>query len=109
VSYDHLPLIVRKLREANVSMEDMMKTLSLKEQAAIANNWDLWRLPYLAPVDFSSRSGDRQDAHGRTHDNRGCARPKEDSPGHHWHRGPHERGRSTYDGGGAKRNLGNGA
>ncbi len=55
MSYDHLPLIVRKLREANVSMEDMMKTLSLKEQAAIANNWDLWRLPYQGMPDGNWR------------------------------------------------------
>ncbi len=43
---EHLPLIVQKSRETGVSIEAMMGGLSRREQMAILNSWDLWRLPY---------------------------------------------------------------
>ncbi len=42
---EHLPLIVQKSRETGVSIEAMMGGLSRREQMAILNSWDLWRLP----------------------------------------------------------------
>jgi len=40
------PLIVQKLDAANVSIEKFLGGLSVEEQSAIANSWELWGLPY---------------------------------------------------------------
>lgn len=46
MSFDHLPLIVQRLREEGVTLAEFMRGLSREEQFAMANSWDLWCLPY---------------------------------------------------------------